>query len=88
LDERAFLDANGLQGFLVFNQKSFVRGGFFRREKHGAAGEPGFDGVEGDFGFARFGAWAGRVPGVGAVGGEAGFGSGGFGHGGDSLKLN
>ncbi len=76
LDERAFFDADRFEGFFVFAEKSLIGFGFIRREKHGAAGEPGFDGVEADFGFAFFGTRAGAVLGIGAVGFEAGGGNG------------
>ena len=43
-------------------------------KEHGAAGEAGFDGVQGRFGFAFVGAGSGAVLGVGAVGIAAGLG--------------
>jgi len=74
LHEGAFFDADGLQEFLVFDKQSLVRSGFFGREKDGAAGEPCFDGVERDFGFAFGAGRPGTVLGVGAIGGELGVG--------------
>jgi len=44
--------------------------GVIAGEQDGVAGEPGFDGVEGDFGFSLGGARAGGEKSVGAVGGE------------------
>ena len=76
LDESAFASAHGPEFFEEIGDVVFVGGGIVGGEQDGAAGECGFDGVEGGFGFAFRGLRAGRELGVSAVGGELGGGDG------------
>jgi hypothetical protein len=69
--------------FVVIGRREFgevaikvlpIDGGIVGRQEDGAAGEAGFDGVHGGFGFAFRRFRPGTELGIGAVGGDAGFG--------------
>jgi hypothetical protein len=74
LNESAFFGTGGLELFFVGEDMSLIAGSVVGRQQDGMAGEAGFDGVEGNGGFASFCFRAAGLESVLAIGGETGSG--------------